>query len=393
MKKQNKMTTIAAGIAMVVLTATSLATATFAWFTRGTEAQATGFEFTASAATGIQISTNAIDWRSSITAAEIAGSALGQTGSRVTLPGTMEPTSTNASATAGALSFFGATLNESTYTTVADTDNFIVFNLYFNNTGTDDLTLKLSSDSSVVAGTLDKGTQNSTRVAFLNQGASDQAGAAALAGATGTGSVYVWEPNSTVRSSVAENLLAQDDAKYTYQGVYAADAVTANHYGKISNQAGVTQAVTTHDIALGESNEITVLPAASITKMTVYIWIEGQDIDNDNSAASGDVEIDLSFDSSAADGSNAVNALTATALTTAGALTTSGTPFAGASYTAYIFTNGTDANAGATYKVLVASGAVSSSIPVAAGSYQVVIFGDFLGAKSVITGPTAITVS
>lgn len=55
MKKQKKMTSVLASIAMVAFSAASLGTATFAWFTRGTTAQATGFDFTASAATGIQI--------------------------------------------------------------------------------------------------------------------------------------------------------------------------------------------------------------------------------------------------------------------------------------------------------------------------------------------------
>jgi hypothetical protein len=56
----------------------------------------------------------------------------------------------------------------------------------------------------------------------------------------------------------------------------------------------VTAQVTQKDLTSG-SFSVGSLPAYSVTKFTVYVWFEGQDIDCINKASGDKITIDLKF--------------------------------------------------------------------------------------------------
>jgi len=404
MKNQKKMT-ITTAVLTLAFSFIAAGGATFAWFTRGTTATASGFDFTASAASGIQISTdptNTSGWQSSISNLDFDTLTPGaaQEGNRVNLS-SMEPVSTIDGAgnlVNGEFVFYGATSGDGTYTIAEDTNNYLVFDLYFRNQGSLPLTLSLTNSSFVIAGANDESTQLSTRVGFVVEGSeNDPTAAVALASGAST---YIWEPNSTQHSLAALAAGVTNNAKYNYHGVKAIPstggvASSIDSYGHLSSNAEYTELVsTTNDVLIGDSGVITVLPAggiAQITKIKVFVWMEGQDVDSNNAASEGDVQISLAFDSGAQ--GTELEAKTASVLTTATGTTTlslTGNDDTGVTFYAYVFQTGTDANTSVDYRLYLSTGSATdvgtgvSSITldteVALGTYDVVVVGKLTGA-------------
>ena len=345
MKKQKKMTLTSAIVALAITLATS-GVATYAWFTRGTTATASGFDFTASAASGIQISTDALDWKSTITGDDFDTTTptSPQFENRITLNG-MEPVSTtNTNITNGELNFFGASDTDGQYQLSENTADYLVFDLYFLNNGGSDLTLSLTGSSSVLDDIAnDLNTSLATRVGFVIQGSSTiRENALALAAST-TGSAYIWEPNSLTRSNSAMGAPtnAVSDAKYSYEGID-----TDNGSGWITSNRSYLPSgtystpVVTSDISIGDTPVVGVLPGnGNITKVKVFVWIEGQDVDCNNETSAGSVIIELGFDSGAA--TTELEEKTATGIV-ADLLSISGDANqAGVEYNAYVFSTGT----------------------------------------------------
>ena len=403
MRNSKKITAVISSVLMLAFTLAASGASTFAWFTRGTEAAASGFDFTASAASGIQISTDALNWASTIDDTDFdLTPGQPQEDSRLTLP-SMEPISTTDNLTGGNYNFFGATSGDGNFTLAADTSNYLVFDLYFKNSGANELTLSLTSGSSVLDGTNNEGASLSTRVGFVSEG-SDNVPAVATT-LTGGVSSYIWEPNSTERTLAAQGLGATDSAKYYYDGINgdnASGAITdINAYNHLNANGAYTAPVTTtNDIAIGDSSAIaTLAPSGQITKIKVFVWMEGQDIDSSNAASEGDVDIALAFDS----GETVAKALatkTATGLTTPVATTevaVSGAGAIGVEYTAFVFQTITDAlAAGLDYRLYISTGSdtyVGSDITIinlgtevsAIGTYDVVVVAQltsFVGSRT-----------
>lgn len=352
MKSQKKMTLTSSLIAMAI-SFSVLGTATFAWFTRGTTAAASGFDFTASAATGIQISTDADDWKSTITGVDFAG----QAGSRITVEN-MEPVSTvNNSITDGELDFFGASDFDGQYTLSENTTNYLMFDLYFRNQGGNPLTLSLTANSTVIDDVLnDKNTSLATRVGFIIEGSStDRTTAMALASGT---NAYIWEPNSLGRSSsaTAAPIYAVNNAKYAYQGINGdndSTAITSNR-NYLPHDVAYSAPVTTSDIAIGDTPVIGELPGNNnITKVKVFIWIEGQDIDCNNETSAGRVIVELGFDSGSSSGptANVLSDKTATGIVGDVLSVSADVNAAGVTYNAYVFVAGTTATGDADFEI------------------------------------------
>lgn len=310
----------------------------------------------------------------------------------------IEPVSTVNSVTAGSLSFFGATSGSGDFTVTSNTTDYLMFDIYFRNDGDAALTLKLGATSSVTDGANDKNTSLTTRVAFINQGNDTIANAAAgsLTAVRGGSSAYFWEPNSLVRTPNAISKGGINQAKYTYYGMNQAGTYTSlDNYGLINMGSGLSHVTNTNDLAVGDSDAITTLAVSAVTKVSVYVWMEGQDIDHDNGVSAGDVAINFSFDSATDDilsdsysvvADNAATALSGTTVTL------SGTSTLGATYAAYAMDSAADPiNSNLTRKVLLGSGsfvAVDTTLAEitlgtsGAGADEVVVTGIFEGSVS-----------
>ena len=165
--------------------------------------------------------------------------------------------------------------------------NFYKFNIYIKNMGGEAAEVKLANDgSTVTGGNTSSGIEYAARVAFI-----DQLSASAN---NGTASV-IWEPNTGHTNDTASNR----DTSYATQGLNAEgqNLATANkalgdaepYYVATSSVANQTTETTASNITV-----CTVQPGAT-EKVTVYIWIEGQDIDCGNSESGGIVITNLKF--------------------------------------------------------------------------------------------------
>ena len=163
----------------------------------------------------------------------------------------------------------------------------------------------------------DNGIKNASRIAFVKLGETADGSAlntiqALNAGAAST--VTVWEPNFDVHT---------DAGVANAKDVYGITTTAAN--GALVPYAGIKGAITkAEDILLGEATQekhedkfTTVTPGKTstaafpanielmtlnkgITKVRIYMWVEGQDVDCENNASGGNINFDLKISTNAA---------------------------------------------------------------------------------------------
>lgn len=287
---------------MLLITGIALTTATYAWFSASTQAILGDIDVNVTASNGIQISMDAENWKGTLTTEDIKGAAY--SGNKNQIPTTLTPVSTIGSQTTGKFEMFDGIIDESgakplLTTSAADEEksttedgHYIAFDLFVKSAAERDIAL--NTGSKVVAtnaakpleNAVDAGLMYSARVAFFNQGTdATNTPSAAIAKATGTSATQViWEPNANEHTVYATNSLAASGVM-TYYGVKAAaDNIDISDVSKNANFAQVTTVAS--DVgAVPEDTMFTVKPG--ITKVRVYIWIEGQDIDCENNASTG----------------------------------------------------------------------------------------------------------
>lgn len=298
MKKNLKKKALLPAIAMVLASVIALSGVTYAWFTTGNTATVESLDVNVQTANGIQISLDAASWRSTIDAEDIKDAITGATAYTdrvIQFPeGEIAPVSSAGNVADGKLQMFnGAYNNDGTLMSEAVADvngtqgvNYVAFDLFFKSSMEQVLTLKLA-DSFVngtdsLGGDINAGTETAVRVAFLNLGsAATPAAARALKGDEST-TALVWEPNSTRRAPGG----VEDAGKLAYKGfktsfaAVAEDALTDDY----------VQSVETFD----ETKDLVTLKNG-ITKLRVYIWLEGQDVDCINPISFGDFTTNLHF--------------------------------------------------------------------------------------------------
>lgn len=353
-KKSKEKNNLKLSILLLILLLIVLTASTYAWFTANQTVTVESIDVNIEAKNGLQISTNAVDWKSIITNADITTNAY--TGNTNQLPTSMEPVSTigEIDATTGYMKMYygkvesaetGDNKGKDVLTATAEaepagtdaegkaiTPKFVSFDIFLRVTA--DTKLKMTNGSKVVKKdtSTDNGIKQASRVAFCVEGTVD-AGAAttdmtALKGAKSfldTGkTVYIWEPNANLHTSAAVNhasnnygitTLTTDGAianKVTYAGIkqaFTTETLLKDSYTPGDNFATITPDYITYANADGEmlkadgSAGTTESPAeqkifsltAGVTKVRVYMWIEGQDVDCENNASGTDISYNLQF--------------------------------------------------------------------------------------------------
>lgn len=322
-KSKEEKKNLKSSLLILLLIAILLIASTYAWFTANRTVTISSLEVNVQASNGLQISTDAEDWKAIITSDDITtGAYIGNTNK---IPVSMAPVSTDGTVTGGNMNMFygvmapddgGRYALTATQETDSTTDKYIVFDIFLK--ADEDMDLTLTADSSVTATGTDKGLQNASRVAFINEGTvattAGATAATALAGGTsfnvGDRKTVIWEPNagSHTAEAVANNPYG-DDATITagdsgapvpYYGVKATittpiDRTTINsgtdgdHFDLIDG-AGLTS---TNKGASETANFFHI--DAGITKVRIYMWVEGQDVDCDNSASGTDIAFTVQF--------------------------------------------------------------------------------------------------
>lgn len=325
-KNTQKKTDLKSSILLLLLMAILLIASTYAWFTANQTVTVNSLNVNVVAQNGLQISNDGTTWKAVLANEDItpgAGSTLDTlyASNKNQIPTVLQPVSTDGTVAGGKMNmFFGAvdadpnqespTYGEYMLTTTALSESqgagesagdFIAFDMFLKVDADTDLVL--TKDSDVTADGEDKGLKNSARVAFVTSESVDSSSALSDIQGLVPKTNHIWEPNSDVHTGTALN-----HVKSYYSSLYP--SLSAN--SKLTNYYGV-KAPTTTPVVLDSVDESVfgiVTPdyqtsetnaddtdvfslKAGITKVRVYMWVEGQDIDCENTASGTDINFDI----------------------------------------------------------------------------------------------------
>ena len=323
---------------LLIGTGVILGTSTFAWFTANKTVAVNDITVNVAAQNGIQISVDGTNWKSIVQTSDLTAAISTYPAAINQVPSGSEslaPVSTvgNVNEDGHLEMFLGdvksqistASPNYGQYILTAAQDeevngvtgSFIAFDLFFKVDG--DTPIWITANSGVTTpDAVHMGIKNATRIAFVIEG-NTAAGSAvstiqALNGGT-SAPVYIWEPNYDVHSaSGVSNAMDTYGISTTLTG------------GSLLPYCGVkTDILETDDVSLavdGTTDHTTEYPTffddvtptyttvegfteaidgwtftAGITKVRVYMWVEGQDVDCENTASGGNVTYKLQITS------------------------------------------------------------------------------------------------
>ena len=325
-KKRKKSKKIFIAILMILFTGVILTASTYAWFTANKTVTVSQIDVNVTTSEGLQISTDASTWKTVISNDDITGVTYsGNTNQLPKETATIKPTSTIGEidgATGFMKMFVGAvessasgdyilTATQSIETKSTTTGDFVVFDLFFQTNAA--ATVYLTSSSSVKASKTATGIQNAARVGFVVQGhaaaGTDAATIRALKN-DGTGNVkaVIWEPNFDVHTAAAVKHASDvyglttsqtGGSQLAYKGVKAAISDSVNI------PLNSTNATYFGDITPNIYSPVAGIPTdkyervfdleSGVTKVRIYMWVEGQDVDCEDNASGGSVSYNLQF--------------------------------------------------------------------------------------------------
>ena len=315
-KRNNKSRNL---ILLLLISIIMLGTSTYAWFTANQVVTINSIDVKVEASNGLQISTNAAQWKSVITNADIT---TGYSGATNQLPTNITNVSTDGTVnqSRGRLNMYKAVVGNDAVTgdynikTSLETDaqgstgNYVAFDVFLRVDKAQ--TIYLTTESNVVPkeGSEDRGLKNAARVAFvtLGNGASTDS-VSTLIGLNNNvaARAIIWEPNADAHSDLVSGSIA---------GEYGVSLVAGSNtpYNGVNKEIGtpvdlkelvngtntddatrVTPAIVTK--ALNDTYHQAFDLPAGVTKMRIYMWIEGQDIDCENNATGSDISFNLQF--------------------------------------------------------------------------------------------------
>ena len=299
MKKNKKILT---ALLMLIVTAATLTTASYAWFSSNTSVTLESLNVNVSSANGIQISLDAQNWKATLNPSDIVSSAVTTiyTTNTNQLPAEVSPVSTiGVGSTAGVFDMYSGEFSQGDSskldTTLLEdnagtTGKYVAFDLFVKSATAEDIYLNAGSGVTKMGEEDSTGLENAVRIGFLNKGTDSTntpATARGLAGGTASAQV-IWEPNNTSHSTAVINSgAATSGASLSYKGVKAAGTgLTINNTVSFADVATLKTGATLTSAETTEGNEVFSVEAG-ITKIRIYIWLEGQDVDCEDNASLG----------------------------------------------------------------------------------------------------------
>ncbi len=305
-------------------TGTMLATSTYAWFTSNKAVSVQTFKVNIAAKNGIQVSADGTKWKSIVQTSDLTSvHGTTYTSSVNQIPSNLEPVSSVGTITSGKMEMFYGTVTTNTAGTdfiltadkseetecngaaCSDDAKFIAFDLFFKVDANTDLYLTTGSGVTTDDPT-DTGIKNASRIAFVNLGTKDAGSSLSeIQGINSGTNVYIWEPNYDVHTP-AGVAAAKDTYNITttatggtvipYKGVKAEIASDAQIPLNSDNTTYFDDVTPTYTTVANftEYQQIFSL-SKGITKVRVYMWVEGQDVDCENNASGGNINFDIKF--------------------------------------------------------------------------------------------------
>lgn len=323
-KESKRKRKILLALLLVVFTGIILTANTYAWFTSNKTITVDAIDVQVTTANGIQVSTDATNWKTVITNTDLNNTLLASTlyptnTNQLPFKSTsnlIAPVSTGGTVASGKLKMYLGELGTNSsdnkvLTSTASveakgaTGNFVAFDLFF--LVTQNSVVKLGSGSSVTTstGATNKGLKNAARVAWINEGSASAGDVSSAQGLANGTTALIWEPNNNVHTDAA---IA--DALSTYGATITSSTQVANYYGVDAaiatpgvilnpitpgtNFKQVTPGLKTQDGALTTDQSWFTLNAG-ITKVRFYLWVEGQDYDCENNASGDAISFNMNF--------------------------------------------------------------------------------------------------
>lgn len=327
-KESKRKIDLKSAILLLLLLAVLLTASTYAWFTANKTVTVDDIDVRIEAQNGLQISANGVDWKSIVTKDDLLTAAYENDTNQI--PSIIEPVSTAGDVTGGKMKMFYGKVNpvDGVYSLTADAETdpvhgtsgkYVAFDIFLK-VNQDEPNVILGANSTVTFKGADtatnKGLENAARVALLFQGTSPstdpvtnfiaQNGALSFTTDSQT-TTYIWEPNSDVHTAAGVKA-ASDTYKITTQETGAA---VIPYYGvnqKITTGIPLKKTNdgtdTTNFTLMTNSNLYSTVKSMTdkqnafsldegVTKVTVYMWVEGQDVDCENTASGSDITFRL----------------------------------------------------------------------------------------------------
>ena len=330
---------------LMFLSIVLLSTSTYAWFTANRTVTINDIDVQVETSGGLQISTDGVNWKTSLSNTDITTNAY--TGNTNQFPTVLTATSSALQVVEGGkMEMYTSTIGtredgEFTLSTAKATDtagangSYIAFDVFVKNEssgGTDNGSVYLTKASDVVAktGSDDLGLKNAARVAFvIGQTSTNLTAPAATyialnapASTDGT-NVVLWEPNYDVHTATgaasatyyfnqtaapAEN----GAAALTYLGVkteinaiplrwslQSADERTNNFTAIDTANYPNAKFIKTPAVNVDNGTTELLMQKTGITKVRIYMWIEGQDVDCENNVTGTDITYKITLSKNA----------------------------------------------------------------------------------------------
>lgn len=324
LKKKNRLFYL---LLLLFVTMISLSVSSYAWFTSNRLVKVDLLNVSVRAQGGIEISTDGSNWKGSVNVDDIMSAGNSYPTSINQIPNVLEPVSSGMNVSNGRLElFYGVASNDSNGDYVLESirsveeesfgndslGKFIAFDLFLK--VNKDTVLYLTPESTITyGGDTSFGIENAVRTAFVYEGVTPVGSAIGIIQGLSTNNiddVYTWEPNydthtangvSNARDVYGISIGTISD-RIDYDGIVSefssSDGVTINRANSGYYPEYFSRAKIDFYTVNGFSNSVQMFNLKNgISKIRVYMWIEGQDVDCENNASVGNISLNLQFSS------------------------------------------------------------------------------------------------
>lgn len=319
-KNERRKNNLRYSLLLLLLLLVFLIVSTYAWFTANQTVTISTLDVNVQTSNGLQISADAINWKTILQKTDITGAAATYATSVNQVPDEMQPVSS-----AGVIDtgtgymdmYYGEVeaLDDGTGYSLASTKEtdtrgsegrYIAFDIFLRVDQPTPVYLTTASNVITKVDSVDKGLQNAARVAFIDEGnvpdVGNSSGAQALKG--GTTSI-IWEPNYDVHTAAGVanaqeiygiSTTTTGGTQLAYDGIKAEFADTEGVTLKNTNTfdqyfQAVTPTISTKKDF--DAQQTLMNLKAGITKVRIYMWVEGQDVDCENNASGTDISFNV----------------------------------------------------------------------------------------------------
>lgn len=318
-KEEEKKRKLILIIFLFVFSLIILSSATYAWFSANKNALIDSIDINVATVNGIQISADAINWDNELTIDELHDASRTYRNALNQFPLTLYGVSTDGSVTNGTLNMYYGMVHEDNngnfYITSrqeheincvgdeeCDGHHYVAFDIFVLATIPTDLVIT-SNSKMIDRENTDTGGQNAARIAFVYEGTvGDTASVSAAQNQlSGTKSI-IWEPNYDVHTEggiknaqkfYGLSLSQTGGSLVPYVGINQ-EFTEEVPFGETKNSRYFTPMRPDIATTVGyDKNQDLMRIPAGVSKIRIYLWLEGEDVDFENKAADGKLRLDL----------------------------------------------------------------------------------------------------